>query len=254
MIKSERTFGITLSFLYFEYDIILLTLGEFKIRILVVEDNQDLLESIVVFLEKNGFSVDGAICGEDALEFLSYIDYDTILLDVNLPDYSGFDICKIIRKQNEEHIPIIMVTARDEVSDRVHGLDSGADDYLVKPFDFEELRARIHAVLRRSYDKKSLDITIGDIVIKPAELSVEIGGNIVFFPAKEYELLYFLSMNHPNPVSTEQMLEHVWDDEVNPFSNSVRVHIMNIRKKLAEHSKNVTIENIKKRGYYLCTH
>lgn len=224
------------------------------LQVLLVEDEVVFLQSMKQDLEENGFSVDAVTTGADALEVVSYTDYDIVVLDVNLPDYLGFDLCAEIQENTEKHVPIIMATARDEVSDKIRGLENGADDYIVKPFSFDELRARMHAIIRRTHGKQVHDLSFGDVEIIPSLFQVKIHGKEVFFRAKEYEILYYLALHMPEPQSIESIIEHVWDDEVNPFSNAARVHIMSIRKKLSEHSQNVTIENIMKKGYYLCVH
>lgn len=223
-------------------------------RILIVEDEKEFLKSLTFYLTENGFAVDGVTTGGEALELVGINRYDVALLDVNLPDTVGFRLCQDIQKQHDSEISIIMVTARDEISDKIRGFDSGADDYIVKPFDFAELKARIHALIRRMNGKKIADLVFGDIEIIPSEYVIKIKEETVFFTIKEYEILYALVMKHPAPQSLEALMEHVWDDEVNPFSNAARVHIMNIRKKLGKHSDCVSIATVKEKGYYLCIH
>lgn len=220
-------------------------------RILVVEDERIILENIVKQLEANGFAIDAATTGEVALELATINNYDVILLDVNLPDITGYIVCQSLRLQQIE-TPIIMVTARSEVADRVEGLDYGADDYLIKPFAFSELLARIRAMIRRNTGKKTADLQVGDISMSPALYQVKMNAAEVKLTKKEYEILYCLLLTHPAPQSLEKLIEHVWNDSVNPFSNAARVHIANLRKKVKQHSASVTIELKKEMGYYLC--
>jgi len=221
-------------------------------RLLIIEDNIDFLIGLADFLQKQGFTVDTAETGMLGLECLEINEYDVVLLDINLPDTIGFSLCQQLHDTAIGDPAVIMLTARDTVSDKLRGFETGADDYLVKPFDFSELVARIHALIRRKNGKSIQSLQFGDIKIIPNQYKVLIDGVDIFFPAKEYEILYFLLLKQPNPQSLEQIIEHIWDEESNPFSNSARVHIMNIRKKLKRYSTHVTIENIKKKGYYLC--
>lgn len=220
-------------------------------RLLIIEDNIDFLIGLADFLQKQGFAVDTAETGSLGLEYLEINEYDVVLLDINLPDTVGFSLCQQLHDTAIGNPAVIMLTARDTVSDKLRGFETGADDYLVKPFDFSELVARIHALIRRKNGKNIQSLQFGDIKIIPNQYKVLINGEDIFFPAKEYEILYFLLLKQPNPQALEQIIEHIWDEENNPFSNSARVHIMNIRKKLKQYSTQVSIENIKKKGYYL---
>ena len=221
-------------------------------RILLVEDERRFLKSLNKYLTDNGFAVDCAETGAEAIDLIWSNSYDLAIIDINLPDKNGFQLCEEIQGSVAEHLPIIMATARGDVTDRIRGLNSGADDYIIKPFHFEELRARIQSVLRRAKGKQKQDFVLGDIVIHPDTYIIEIAEEIVFFSVKEFEILYHLALHQPAPQKAEDLIEHVWNETANPFSNSVRVHIANIRKKLAMHSKHVTIKNIKTKGYYVC--
>lgn len=221
-------------------------------RILIIEDEFIFLQSLQHFLGNNGYAVDGVMTLAEAKDALFVSSYDLILLDVNLPDGNGFDFCTELRTLLEEYVPIIMITARDEIEDRIWGLDSGADDYLIKPINFDELRARIQAVFRRVQNKSTKDMTLGDVQLIPSQFAVVIQNQPVKFYMKEYEILYYLFMTHPTPQTVEQIIEHVWNDDVNPFSNSARVHIGNIRKKMRLYSQHVTLQSRSKVGYYLC--
>ncbi len=220
-------------------------------RILVVEDEKIILASIVKQLKESGFAVDTAMTGEEAFELAIINNYDVILLDVNLPDMTGYSVCQNLRLEDIK-TPIMMVTARSEVADRVEGLDFGADDYLIKPFEFSELLARIRAIIRRSVGQNITNLTVGDIIMYPPLYQVKMNDIEVKVTKKEYEILYCLLLTHPAPQSLEKLIDHVWDDTVNPFSNAARVHIANLRRKVNQYSVNVTIELKKEMGYYLC--
>lgn len=218
-------------------------------RILVVEDDVVILKGLESKLIASHYAVDTALDGATALELLFVNSYDAILLDVNLPDMSGFDICRTVRQENVG-TPIIMVTARDEVLDKIAGLDNGADDYISKPFDYDELLARIRAVLRRNEGRAAPKLAFKDILVEPALFEVKVDGNILELTKKEYGILHFLLVSHPAPVSLEAIIDHVWNDDVNPFTNAARVHIANLRKKIHAVST-VRIETRKEVGYYL---
>jgi len=221
-------------------------------RILVIEDEKIILDGIVLNLQQAGYAVDASMTGSVGLELAMINTYDVILLDVNLPDMLGYQLCEKLRKA-EIVTPIIMVTARNEVVDRIHGLDIGADDYLIKPFEFAELQARIRAVLRRNMSKQNPQLVVGDILLTPVLYQVLINKQEVNLTKKEYEILYYLMLTHPKPQSLEQIIEHVWDDEVNPFSNAARVHITNLRKKIRTLTTTSVIEMKKEMGYYIWT-
>lgn len=221
-------------------------------RILVIEDEHIIANGIKKNLEEHGFAVDIALTGHDGVYQAEANEYDLILLDINLPDMLGYEICQILR-ENEQNTPIIMVTARTEVEDRIQGFDLGADDYLIKPFDFAELRARIRALLRRVAGKANAVLSVETITLNPSLYQAYVNERELSLTMKEYEILYFLMLKNPEPQSLEAIIEHVWDDEVNPFSNAARVHIMNLRRKLQTLDANLQINVKKERGYYLCS-
>ncbi|WP_138190373.1 response regulator transcription factor [Culicoidibacter larvae] len=220
-------------------------------RVLVIEDSFEVQETMRHFLSKSGFAVDCADNGEDGIELATVTEYDVILLDLNLPDIDGFEVCEQLRDAGID-TPIIMVTARSEVADRTYGLNVGADDYLVKPFSMEELVARIRAILRRVRNRAEANIVLGDMEILPDLVQVVVAG--VDFPLtpKEYEILYYLALESPKVCSLEAIIEHVWDDSGNPFSNAARVHVMNLRNKLNAASASVQLKTVKGKGYALC--
>lgn len=221
-------------------------------RLLLVEDDLKFKKNVANFLQKNGFAVDCVTTIETAFEQVSVNEYDVILLDINLPDGSGVDFCLQIQPIVLVPTPIIMVTANDDVTSKITTLNGGADDYIIKPFDFEELKARINSVLRRSKGKEQQDLTLGDVTIFPQKIAVTIATEVVTFTVKEFEILYYLVLSYPAVKSLEDIIAHVWNDDMNPFTNTARVHIMNIRKKLAEYSTSVSIKTIKEKGYSLC--
>lgn len=220
-------------------------------RILVVEDNFEVQETMRRFLVKSRFAVDCVDCGEDGIELATVNQYDVILLDLNLPDIDGFEVCQQLRDADVD-TPIIMVTARNEVEDRTYGLNTGADDYLVKPFSMEELVARIRAILRRVRNRADANIVLGDLAIQPDLVQAVVAGNNLPLTPKEYEILYYLALEAPKVCSLEDIIEHVWDDSSNPFSNAARVHVMNLRNKLNAASQSVQLKTVKGKGYALC--
>lgn len=200
-------------------------------RILVVEDEKDLLESIAEGLRIDGYAVDICDNGEDAYELAFAENYDLIVLDLNLPKMDGIDVLKELRKTNQD-VKVLILTARTHIRDKVKGLDLGANDYLTKPFHFEELEARIRSLLRRKFAQV-------DTVLNCDKLSMDLVSRIAYADEKEISLTrkelglleYFL-LNTNRVISQEELIEHVWDGSVNSFSNAVRVHIASLRKKI----------------------
>ena len=199
-------------------------------RLLVIEDEHDLLACIARALRAQGFSVDGAADGEEGLLKAQEVDYDLVILDVMLPRRDGWSVLRELRKS--KRTPVLMLTARDASADRVKGLDSGADDYLVKPFDLPELLARIRAIIRRSASQPSPEITIGEVVLDQASRKVTRGGAIVSLTAKEYTILEYLVLHRGTLITRSDLYEHVFDENDNSLSNLIDVHVSNLRKKL----------------------
>jgi two-component system OmpR family response regulator len=199
-------------------------------RILVIEDERDLLESICLTLREEGYAVDSARNGELGLYHATNYDYDAVILDINLPKIDGFTLLERMRQRKAT--PVLVLTARDQIRDRVRGLDSGADDYLVKPFDFEELSARLRAVIRRHAKQGRNIIEIGDIMLDTGLRVVSKSGEAVEFTPREYRLLEFLALHRGNVISRTQLYEHLSDDGDDTASNVLDVHVFNIRKKL----------------------
>ncbi len=221
-------------------------------RLLLVEDEADLASAIARGLRREGHAVDVAGTVGDAEMRLTSTEYDLLLLDWNLPDGAGVDICRAVTHGHlelfgTERPRVLMLTARDEVEDRVVGLDSGADDYVVKPFAFAELAARVRALLRRD-DVGSPMLAIGDLTLDPSRFEATQAGGRLELTAKEFSLLHYF-MTHPGVVlSQETLLEHVWDEMTDPFTNVVRVTISNLRRKLIHPE---VLETVPGRGYRL---
>jgi len=200
-------------------------------RLLVVEDEPAIADVLARALRRTGYAVDIAYDGREALRAAADADYDAVLLDLNLPGVDGMTVCREIRTAQPDCY-ILMVTARASVDDRVAGLDAGADDYLPKPFELAELEARLRAVFRRDRSARAPVLEHGDLRLDPASQRVTRGGVDVTLNRKEYGILEYL-MRHPTKVvSQDELLEHVWDSDADPFTNTVRVHIMKLRRKI----------------------
>lgn len=200
-------------------------------RILIVEDDELLAEGIAVSLSLAGYTADCVSNGEHAVHALTQEQFDLCILDLGLPRLSGYEVLKQIRAKNI-NLPVLILTARDQTADKVKGLDYGADDYLLKPFDVEELKARIRALTRRSTGQASTDIQVGAVTIKPETHQVLCQGEDVKLSPKEFKLLHELAMHRHRILSKDQLTELVygWSEEVD--SNAIEVHIHNLRKKL----------------------
>ena len=219
-------------------------------RVLVVEDEAELAEALGRGLRRDGYAVDVAFDGGGALERVAYTPYDLVLLDLNLPDIDGLEVCRRIRAEAEPQPRVLMLTARDALDDRVAGLDEGADDYLVKPFDFPELLARVRALLRRDLSGSPV-MEVGTLRLDAARHEAECGDVALVLTAKEFALLRYF-MLHPGEVLTpERLLDHVWDEHADPFTNTVRVTVSNLRRKLREAGADGVIETVVGRGYRL---
>jgi len=224
-------------------------------KILVVDDEPDLLELVSYNLKKEGYKVVTAPDGEDALEKVRKGPFDLIILDLMLPGIQGVELCRMIRKNPKtEAVPIIMLTARGEVSDRVRGLETGADDYLVKPFNPKELLARVKAVLRRSGGGPLQEkiLTIGDLRIDTETYSATKGGALLNLSATEFKLLLFLAERKGRVFSREQLLDAVWKDESFVEPRTVDVHISRLRTQIEDDPSNpVYIKTRRGVGYYV---
>ncbi len=227
-------------------------------RLLVVEDETDLAEALAKGLRRDGYAVDVAYDGAAALDRLGVNAYDLVCLDLNLPDMDGLEVCRrlrtdpLLRPADDEPAPrVLMLTARGSLADRVAGLDEGADDYLAKPFAFEELLARVRTLLRRDASRQGAVLEVGDLVMDTARFSVTRDGRPVDLTAKEFALLRYF-MTHPDEVmSQERLLEHVWDENTDPFTNTVRVTVGTLRRKLDRDGAAQPIETVVGAGYRL---
>ncbi|SRR5258708_5769849 len=200
-------------------------------RILLIEDERKLALSLKKALEAESYAVDVYFDGEEGYNTASVENYDIIILDIGLPTLDGLTISKKLR-EDKIKTPILMLTARDTLNDKITGLDSGADDYLVKPFNFEELLARIRALLRRGNAEPELVYTIESLTLDPQSHIVKRSGKAITLSAKEYGLLEFLIRHKQQIISKSQIMDHVWDMEVDPFSNVVDVYIGYLRNKI----------------------
>ncbi len=219
-------------------------------RVLLVEDEPDAARLLAKGLRERTFAVDVAAEGEEALYLASINDYDLIILDVMLPLKDGFAVCQELRASGAS-VPVLMLTARDDVRDRITGLDSGADDYLVKPFDFHELLARVRALLRRGQSLQPETIEVGDLKINTRGHAVERAGQSIALTAKEYALLEYLARRAGQVVSRTEIAEHVWDENFDPFSNLIEVYIQRLRRKVDEGRKSKLIRTLRGEGYLL---
>jgi two-component system OmpR family response regulator len=199
-------------------------------RVLAVEDEPDLLGSLLKALREDGYAVDGAPDGEEGLYKAESYDYDALVLDIMLPGIDGWEVLRRLRKTKKT--PVLMLTARDAIRDRVRGLDSGADDYLVKPFELPELLARLRALIRRSASQAQPRLEIGDVTIDTAARTVSRGGQEVSLTAREYTLLEFLALHRGEVVTRTMLYDHLFDENDDTLSNLLDVHVSNIRKKL----------------------
>ncbi|HHV58571.1 MAG TPA: response regulator transcription factor [Firmicutes bacterium] len=220
-------------------------------RLLVVEDEPDLAQVVVRRLKEAGYAVDLARDGEEALDFLAAVRYDCVILDQLLPKQDGRSVLKALRSRGD-NTPVLILTALDALEDKVKGLDAGADDYLTKPFAFEELLARVRALLRRSGEEhRGPILTVADLELNTVTHQVTRDGQEIKLTAKEYALLEYL-MRHPNQVlSRSQIAEHVWDYDFTGLSNVVDVYIRYLRRKVDDGFEPKLIQTVRGTGYQL---
>lgn len=200
-------------------------------RVLLVEDDSRIARFVAKGLREQSYAVDLAASGEEALYQAAINSYDVVILDVMIPAPDGFAVCKELRNGGHR-MPILMLTARDAVEDRIEGLDRGADDYLTKPFEFRELLARLRALLRRPTSLQPARLVVADLVVDTAGQSVSRGGKTIPMTAKEYALVEFLARNANRVVGRAEIAEHVWDEEFDPFSNLIEVYVNRVRRKI----------------------
>lgn len=220
-------------------------------RVLVVEDEKKMVSFIERGLKEEGYAVDVALDGEQGWEFVNANKYDLMVLDIMLPKMDGFELCTKIR-QAKIRTPILMLTARDSVEDKIKGLDQGADDYLTKPFAFDELLARIRALRRRPKEfEEQSHLKTGDVEMDLLAREVRVGGEEVSLSQKEFSLLEYLLRRKGEVVSRTQIAEHVWDLHFDPMSNTIDVYINFLRKKIDRGKVPSRIETIRGTGYRL---
>jgi DNA-binding response OmpR family regulator len=219
-------------------------------RILVVEDEAVAAAVVAKGLRERAYAVDVAADGNDALEQFSINDYDLVILDVLLPGINGLDLCRQIRATGST-VPVLMLTARGELEHRVDGLDAGADDYLLKPYDFPELLARIRALLRRGPALAAAVLRVEDLTVDTRARRVERGGSVIPLTTKEYALLEYLVRRQGEVVGRADIAEHVWDDSFDPLSNLIEVYIQRLRRKIDDGHQLKLIQTRRGAGYTL---
>ena len=219
-------------------------------RVLLVEDEPRIAGFIAKGLRERAYAVDVARDGEEALYYAGVNEYDLVILDVMLPIKDGYGVCRELRGSGFRS-PILMLTARDAVDDRVAGLDSGADDYLTKPFDFKELLARLRALSRRSTEIRPEVIQVADLTLNPENHAISRAGRRISVTAKEYALLEFLMLNQNRVVNREQIAQHVWDENFDPFSNIIDVYVRRLRTKIDAGFAQPLIHTRRGEGYIL---
>ena len=219
-------------------------------RLLFAEDEKSLSRAITAILKKNHYEVDAVYNGEEALAYLECGTYDGAILDIMMPKIDGLSVLKEIRRQGN-NIPVLMLTAKAEIDDRVLGLDCGANDYLTKPFHFEELEARIRSLTRRKFIQQDVCLQCGRISFDTRTRKASIDGLPLSLTRKESSLLEYFLLHQNRIISPEEMIEHIWDGSVNSFSNSIRVHISSLRKKLRTALGFDPIQNKIGQGYIL---
>lgn len=219
-------------------------------RILLAEDEDDLRKVTVKRLKAEGFGVDGCRDGQEALEYLDAADYNLVILDIMMPRLDGLSVLRKLRKGGNP-VPVLLLTAKDAVSDRVQGLDAGADDYLTKPYAFEELLARIRALVRRNSTEKSDVLTVGDLSVELSTKRVMRGGKEILLSAKEFNLLETLMRHKGRVLSRAQLENQVWDFGFEGSSNIVDVYIRYLRRKVDDPFEKKLIHTIRGAGYVL---
>ena len=225
-------------------------------RLLLVEDEADLVETVRPSLVRDGYAVDVALDVAGALDKLRINSYDLMVLDLSLPDGDGFDLCRSVRRgeldgPNGSELRILMLTARAGLRDRVRGLDEGADDYLVKPFDFEELKARVRALLRRDAGRSGAVLRVGELRLDTARHEVFRGERALRLTRKEFGVLEYLMARPGLVVHTRELQREVWDEHADPFTETVRVTVGNLRRKLNGNGQPPLVETVPGKGYRL---
>ena len=219
-------------------------------RILIAEDERSLNEIIAKKLTSDGYSVDACFDGEEAISVLSYTDYDAVILDIMMPKADGYAVLRSLREAGKT-TPVLFLTAKDAVSDRVKGLDSGANDYLVKPFAFEELSARLRAITRVPFGMAENVIAVSDLTLDCSRQTVKRGGKDIRLSGKEYALLEYLMRNSGLVLSREKIENHIWNFDYEGGTNVVDVYISYLRRKVDDGFDKKLIHTVRGRGYVL---
>lgn len=201
-------------------------------RVLIVEDEADLVDVLAKTLTEEGYAVDSAVDGDEGLYKAESWEYDAIILDIMLPRRNGWQVLEQVRRKKK--VPVLILTARDAVNDRIRGLDLGADDYLIKPFELSELLARLRALIRRSHGEAVPAIAIGDVAIDTATRSVRRDGKLLHLTPREYALVELLALHRGKLVTRSVLYEHLFDENDDSLSNLIDVHVSNLRKKLGK--------------------
>ena len=219
-------------------------------RVLLVEDDSRIAHFVAKGLREQAYAVDVAATGGDALYQVAVNTYDVVVLDVMIPEPDGFAVCKELR-QTGHRMPVLMLTARDAVEDRIEGLDCGADDYLTKPFEFRELLARLRALLRRPNALQPSRLSVDDLVVDTGGQTVSRNGRAIPMTTKEYALVEFLARNAGRVVGRAEIAEHVWDEEFDPFSNLIEVYVNRVRRKIDPKGAKPLLHTRRGAGYVL---
>lgn len=219
-------------------------------RILLAEDETDLNQIITRKLTSDGYSVDSCYNGSEAIDFLETADYDAVILDIMMPKADGYEVLRHMRNTGKS-TPVLFLTAKDSIADRVKGLDSGADDYLVKPFSFEELAARLRAMKRKKFNITTNILQVGDLTLDTGSRTVKRGENEIILSVKEYNLLEYLMLNKGIVLSREQIENHIWNFEYEGGTNVVDVYISYLRKKIDGKCQDKLIHTVRGRGYMI---
>ena len=215
-------------------------------KLLIVEDEESLNKVLVRVLNKHGFTIDSALDGEEALDLYFENNYDLVVLDLNLPKVDGMEVLKTIREENTE-LPVLILSARSEIDDKIVGLDEGANDYLTKPFHFDELTARIRALLRRNFQTADTKITIDDVMIDTASKVLVVNEKQVTLSKKEYSIIEYLMLKKGETIPASKLIESIWESDSEAMEESFYVHISTLRRKLPKDF----IKNVRGQGYYV---
>ena len=221
-------------------------------KVLIIEDDKSIREFLVSNLEREGFTVDSTENGAKGSFLARTNPYDIIILDNVLPEKDGYEICRDVRERNNP-VPILMLSIQSEVFDKVDLLNCGADDYMTKPFSFQELVARMNALMRRPREIEKEILTVDDLTLNVPAQKVKRGSSEIYLTRKEFNLLQFLAKNKGNVLSRNMIMEHVWNEDCDPFSNTIEAHILNLRKKIDVRKKRKLIYTVPGRGYKIDT-